>query len=267
MRIIERINEHLNEDVNNNVYMIPGIIAFLQHPKKGVAYMQGEMEVGLILSLVYSVASLWICIFHFSNYQAKSYILAYSILWLVVINITALLPKYLVFSKLQQINHRLSNSDIRVALMSIFRKRYYSYNIKISVLNVSCYCLSLPFSVYLWQKGVPECSILLVFALIYVVRLFYNIYRYNKYFLQISQASVTAENPYGFIEIAYRKEQLQEAHPRLVGEICSICMADYEEGDTVLLFSCAGSHYFHRDCINKWMDRSASCPMCKHGAY
>lgn len=268
MSLFARIGVHLREDVNNNVYMIPGIIAFLQHPKRGVAYVQGEMEVGLALSIVFAVAALWMCVRSFWIFHGKSYILAYSMLWLLIINLAALLPKYLVYDNLRQIDRSQSNANIRVSLISIFRKRFYSYNIKISVLNVSSYCISLPFSVYLWQQGIAECSNLLIFISIYVIRLFYNIYRYNKYFLQESDAPITAENPFGFVELNYSKEKLKECHPRLVeDDVCSICMAEYEDNDVLLLFSCTGGHYFHRDCINKWMDRSASCPLCKHGIY
>ena len=266
-KLMEDIRRHLTADVDNNVYMIPGIIAFLQHPKRGIAYFHGEMKIGLMLSVGFALAVLWICARNLGGYWTKSWILAVSMIWLVFINFATLLPKIFLFSKLRAINQDQPNGNIRVALVSIFKKRYYSYNVRISVICVVSYFVSLPISVILWQQGIAECTDLLILVTIYVLKLFYSIYRYNKYFLERTDAPITSENPYGFQEIVYCKDDLKDTHPRLIDDICSICMGDYEEGDKVLIFSCTGGHYFHRDCINKWMNTSASCPLCKHGIY
>lgn len=45
-------------------------------------------------------------------------------------------------------------------------------------------------------------------------------------------------------------------------EACSICLVDYEEGDQVRsLNGCA--HKFHLECIDKWLERSSQCPLCR----
>lgn len=46
------------------------------------------------------------------------------------------------------------------------------------------------------------------------------------------------------------------------GEACSICLVDYEKGDQVRsLNGCA--HKFHLECIDKWLERSSQCPLCR----
>ncbi|XP_042424207.1 E3 ubiquitin protein ligase RIE1-like [Zingiber officinale] len=42
---------------------------------------------------------------------------------------------------------------------------------------------------------------------------------------------------------------------------CCICLSNYEDG--VELHSLPCNHYFHSDCIVKWLKISATCPLCK----
>lgn len=42
---------------------------------------------------------------------------------------------------------------------------------------------------------------------------------------------------------------------------CSICLDDYQEGDQLRILPCM--HTFHTDCIDNWLPRNSSCPVCK----
>eukprot|EP00879_Flechtneria_rotunda_P006117 GHRR01006430.1.p1 GENE.GHRR01006430.1~~GHRR01006430.1.p1 ORF type:complete len:205 (+),score=52.54 GHRR01006430.1:637-1251(+) len=42
---------------------------------------------------------------------------------------------------------------------------------------------------------------------------------------------------------------------------CPICFCEYEEGAPIIRLNC--SHFYHQDCIIKWLQRTAACPMCK----
>lgn len=43
---------------------------------------------------------------------------------------------------------------------------------------------------------------------------------------------------------------------------CTICLQDFKEGEcTKRLPSC--SHYFHLGCIDEWLARNGSCPICR----
>lgn len=42
---------------------------------------------------------------------------------------------------------------------------------------------------------------------------------------------------------------------------CSICLADYEEGDDIVIIPCKHIHHIH--CLSRWLDQRQSCPMCK----
>jgi hypothetical protein len=46
-----------------------------------------------------------------------------------------------------------------------------------------------------------------------------------------------------------------------LGDMCMICMLDYEVGDKLTSLPC--KHAFHCDCVGTWLrDHSQSCPLC-----
>ena len=42
---------------------------------------------------------------------------------------------------------------------------------------------------------------------------------------------------------------------------CAICLMDIEEEDIETLIC---SHYFHKNCIMRWVHQNNSCPICRH---
>ena len=50
-------------------------------------------------------------------------------------------------------------------------------------------------------------------------------------------------------------------NPSSGGDVCVICMCNYEPGDTLLHLPCA--HAFHDACGSKWLGYSKKCPVCK----
>mmetsp|Transcript_2120 Transcript_2120/g.4620 ORF Transcript_2120/g.4620 Transcript_2120/m.4620 type:complete len:595 (+) Transcript_2120:146-1930(+) len=50
-------------------------------------------------------------------------------------------------------------------------------------------------------------------------------------------------------------------------DCCSICLDEYEKGDRVRVIDPC-NHTFHSKCIGRWLvERSATCPLCKHDLY
>jgi len=45
------------------------------------------------------------------------------------------------------------------------------------------------------------------------------------------------------------------------GTVCSICLCDYEKGNWIKTLPC--THYFHVECIDKWLGSNNKCPICK----
>ncbi|CAL2234590.1 unnamed protein product [Prunus armeniaca] len=43
--------------------------------------------------------------------------------------------------------------------------------------------------------------------------------------------------------------------------VCCICLAKYSNNDELRELPC--SHFFHKECVDKWLKINASCPLCK----
>lgn len=43
--------------------------------------------------------------------------------------------------------------------------------------------------------------------------------------------------------------------------VCCICLSNYEEDDEVRELMC--THFFHTECVDKWLKLNACCPLCK----
>ncbi|XP_062101267.1 E3 ubiquitin-protein ligase At1g63170 [Humulus lupulus] len=44
--------------------------------------------------------------------------------------------------------------------------------------------------------------------------------------------------------------------------VCCICLAKYANNDELREMPC--SHFFHKDCLDKWLKINATCPLCKN---
>ena len=42
---------------------------------------------------------------------------------------------------------------------------------------------------------------------------------------------------------------------------CAICLSSSNE--PLVLFGCAGQHYFHQTCKERWLQQSRRCPLCR----
>uniref|UniRef100_A0A0D6QT23 RING-type domain-containing protein n=1 Tax=Araucaria cunninghamii TaxID=56994 RepID=A0A0D6QT23_ARACU len=50
--------------------------------------------------------------------------------------------------------------------------------------------------------------------------------------------------------------------PRPQDAVCSVCLADYKEGETLRVIpDCR--HVFHINCVDTWLRQSATCPICR----
>ncbi|ESO08959.1 hypothetical protein HELRODRAFT_74541 [Helobdella robusta] len=49
---------------------------------------------------------------------------------------------------------------------------------------------------------------------------------------------------------------------RLVYAKCPICLAEHDERNKILEFPC--HHHFHSKCITPWLEKTNSCPLCRH---
>jgi len=57
-----------------------------------------------------------------------------------------------------------------------------------------------------------------------------------------------------------QKAFFKELNEGLIKE-CIICLNQIKIDDTIVILPC--KHYYHKECINKWFQKSKSCPICR----
>lgn len=83
----------------------------------------------------------------------------------------------------------------------------------------------------------------------------------HKFKVRRDQCTNNSESPVveegGFIAAGTEKERT------ISGEdaVCCICLTKYEDDDELRELPC--SHFFHTECVDKWLKINASCPLCK----
>ncbi|KAA8523075.1 hypothetical protein F0562_009498 [Nyssa sinensis] len=72
-----------------------------------------------------------------------------------------------------------------------------------------------------------------------------------------SRDSTTGVDEGGFVAAGTERERA------ISGEdaVCCICLAKYADNDELRELPC--SHFFHTECVDKWLKINASCPLCK----
>ncbi|CAG9326234.1 unnamed protein product [Blepharisma stoltei] len=44
---------------------------------------------------------------------------------------------------------------------------------------------------------------------------------------------------------------------------CSICAVEYSEKDKIIVMECDPRHFFHEECIKRWLRINSNCPICR----
>ena len=44
---------------------------------------------------------------------------------------------------------------------------------------------------------------------------------------------------------------------------CAVCTQRFADGEGLVHLPCSPLHIFHRDCVARWLERQASCPLCR----
>lgn len=55
----------------------------------------------------------------------------------------------------------------------------------------------------------------------------------------------------------------QKAKGQYCNKDCNICLTNIEEDTEIIILKCNKNHFFHSECIKKWLKYSISCPLCR----
>ena len=242
------------------VNRIQGVTIFLKYPQKGVSYTKGEMRRGITIQLILTLYMLFLLIVKGPEYSLPNLLISW---WLMIANFFAMISKVIIFYHFASIKQDQSIEALKNQMTVIFAKRIYSLNVLFTGICLFNYICSMPISFLIWKydRKVPD---LFIYSLIFVLRYFYSMYRYSKYFME----SKDLKNPYGFFELKYGDPESLVSFPKLQERNqCTICLKDYKFNCKLVVFPCANDHFFHLDCMYSWISNSLSCPLCRKGIF
>lgn len=117
----------------------------------------------------------------------------------------------------------------------------------------------------------PECRICQwqIFNGIYIYMLTMNILSFFFYtcllcvICMVAQLQVSDDTVEGADETTILQNTIIKKFSEWMGidSSCPICMEEYQSDDQITKLHCG--HYYHSECINEWLAKSAICPYCK----
>tara|TARA_B100001094_G_scaffold315390_1_gene355335 strand:+ start:1406 stop:1822 length:417 start_codon:yes stop_codon:yes gene_type:complete len=57
------------------------------------------------------------------------------------------------------------------------------------------------------------------------------------------------------------KKEIKYNHELHHDKECTICLEEYQENDELYQLQC--DHYYHKECINDWLLKHQTCPLCR----
>jgi hypothetical protein len=76
--------------------------------------------------------------------------------------------------------------------------------------------------------------------------------------VRVSLDPLTFDEVFKAVTIAYDERVFSLKHQR-----CSICLCDFEPGDSLAPMLCDLRHTIHSECLVRWLRTKSRCPMCK----
>ncbi len=91
----------------------------------------------------------------------------------------------------------------------------------------------------------------------------------NESFTELGQLSQKATLEETLKGLGLEQVSLAEILPKykkvprdLINKECSICQQVYKEKEYARELKC--KHVYHKKCIDKWLKKNPSCPICRH---
>ena len=251
---------------------LTGLSPFINKPREGTKYALGEMRLGLISIFLTNCLIYFLLKYRSARFFETSTVSASLFYWLFQMNCLGLVPKLITYVHLASLNLDQNVDVLRTKLLLIFGKRVYGYATRCGGISIISNFLSMIVSLKYFLRRVEDRwedvdFWLLVYTIGFHLRFAYSYYRFSKYFSDVRNSL----NRFQFQEFTYGEDKCKESLAKRPNstdsEMCSICWAEYKEGDRIALFTCEAGHAFHLECLYKWLRTNSTCPLCRSHIY
>jgi len=194
-------------------------------------------------------------------------------IWLTLMGIMStlvIIPKVILLRKLIRIEEASDSSSANYFLWSFFHSRAFLFDRKVSFAIKIAYVIGFVlFNIIgLNQAGCESVfglvTFLLMCFLVTIIASFWKrltnlveTIRLETVFQSVKETFIDGIHSFEVINgKEYKERFIMRDHS------CAICYENYNDQSVLRVMKCPGSHGFHKECIDKWLDNSGRCPQC-----
>ena len=260
----------MEEDPLVTPAMVPGLAVYCKNPMKGLLFFRRNMPMTIGTYGVVAAILIYNLRVSLKNFYYTSVPLIILEVWVMIAAIGMVGVKAWMYFLLRKIDARLPHRELKQAMVRFFTRRIYKTNLNITnhMKNLSVLAIGMLTPTVFLQMVFSQSSNCYLPILAVTLSLFRYKMLTKEYQNTFSHPENSyQDNPYHMEAIKFN-EQLLERFPRMRDNgICSVCMGEYQPEDDLLRFGCPQEHFFHRDCISRWLIKSNKCPVCQDQIY
>ena len=169
---------------------------------------------------------------------------------------------------------------IKLYIIHNNKKKNISYKIFLNIIDLLtslCYYISIYISYVIYSKSDAKCfisdtfTIFSFFSIVFVgiislIQTCIYLMMLSIYFFFMLDSFINNPinfyNSYGMDPNTINNMPANKADDEHQGT-CAICLQNINKEDPIIILSCPGNHFFHEDCIKKWLLVKIRCPVCK----
>lgn len=261
----------------------PAHLALLQRPKPAIHYTKTYGRLSLVLWALISSAATYFYVSRIEEFYEDSASFVFLFGALLLINTISLAFKIRLNLLITEIDlptnppparrEGYQGLNYKDRLMGVFKSRWSVFSNSLSLWVLILHVIAVPCCLLFWYWMVNSCLYLLIWLVIFSIKIFADVFFFKRSILLVKSYQSNnpnrnpQDNPYDLNEIIYKAAEAEDIDPKLKDGTCAICMGDFEDGDKLFEFICMNGHYFHQDCLNRWLGQKSICPLCKVPLY
>lgn len=254
-------------------YIPPLLHNFLQdYPQGFLVFLSTELKLATFYNTIFAIILFFVIPLNFSEYFACSPAATVNLLIICALNFLVLPLKALIFRRLREIQQFFAQelSEFPQTLVfQFFYCRIFNFNAIASKLLILAYLSS--FYTFLAKfEGSPACNdasslfFLGIFAIIaFFFKMAFTYLRFKDFYSRKylgfggMSAAELAKTQVCEIEGEGMLEKIREKQ-----ENCVICWEKFAVSQEIRTLNCKGKHFFHKKCVDQWLNNYSRCPVC-----
>lgn len=246
------------------------------YPTYFYLYLRSTMIYTLIFNIILSCLLIYYVSCYFFLFYTTDIFLTIWLSCLTLVNLLAIVPKLLILKRLTTYDLMEDRINLSRRLWLFIRCKIYNLMTRISHIS---FFLNLTGLFRIWQLNLkkrenindfdyeltsenPLIRITYLLLFIFIINLVFSFLKFNAYFHNeiLEKEKGLLKGDLKMLKIEdYTKEIMEKFKEK---NECAICCEDFRVKEKIRFMSCPGKHFFHLECIDKWLLNKKTCPIC-----